>query len=77
MRPADAAVSALALTTGLLPGHGGRVGELPDADLLAATAPVRWLVAAVTEHLAWARERDAIAASLTQSSLNAGYVGGF
>jgi hypothetical protein len=72
--PPDAAVTAIALTAGLLsrPGPAERPGE----ELLTAAGAQRWLVAAVTEHLAWARERDAVTASLTRSSLNAGYVGG-
>lgn len=64
---ADAAVTAIAAVAGLrggTPGDpGGWLGDGPaeplDEALLAATGPLRWLCTAVTDHLSWARDRDA------------------
>jgi hypothetical protein len=66
----DAAVTAIALTCGLL----GRAGD-PKAteQLLARSGSVRWLLEAVTEHLRAAAEQ----ASWTSVVLNAGGPGPF
>jgi hypothetical protein len=59
---ADAAVTAIALSTGLLPSALGGNGdwasaEPPSDELLAAVGDIRWLVEATTAHLFWARQR--------------------
>jgi hypothetical protein len=69
---ADAAVTAIAHVAGVRTTTGaGWYGEVPadplDEALLAATGPLRWLCTAVTEHLAWARARDATAAQALRS----------
>ena len=64
--PSDAAVTAIAHVVGLRGVGAGWFGDQPADpladDVLAATGPLRWLVAAVTDHLAWARARALAAA---------------
>ena len=70
--PADAAVTAIAHVVGLRGVTAGWFGDEPadplEDDVLAATGPLRWLTTAVTDHLVWARARDAANARALRGS---------
>ena len=72
--PADAAVTAIAHVTGVRETstgagwYGDQAADPLEEAVLAAAGPLRWLCTAVTEHLVWARSRDAAAAASLRSS---------